>query len=126
MGYGGAVQMDMAPMAEAASTRSMEQAVIGHGETEGPFTEIHDLAIERDARFPVRVTVQLYKATTTGTLSDADVADIRSQIDRIYEGGDAVGSLVTGGHTGRPTEWVKPAQEHAVWAQPWQTWHKSY
>ena len=34
----------------------VENAVIGHGELEGPFTEIDRLDIERDPRFPVRVT----------------------------------------------------------------------
>jgi hypothetical protein len=42
----------------------VENAVIGHGELEGPFTEMDNLSIERDERFPVRVTVQFYKATS--------------------------------------------------------------
>jgi len=128
MGMGAAPTMETAPMAamdEAEVSTRMEQAVIGHGATEGPFTEIHDLAIERDPRFPVRVTVQMYKATTTGTLNADDVAAIRTQIDRIYESGDYVGSLVTGGVTERPTEWVRTPQEHAVWARPWSSWHKA-
>ena len=36
---------------------------------------------------------------------------IRAEIDRVYRSGDYVGSLVTSGYTGRPTEWVEP--------QPW-------
>lgn len=116
---------DMAPSMAAESTRSIEQAVIGHGAVEGPFTEINNLSIERDPRFPVRVTVQLYKATTSGTVTDADVADIRAQIDRIYSEGDYVGSLVTGGMTERPTEWVHPQRPHATWARPWTSWHKA-
>ena len=32
----------------------VEIAVIGHGEVEGPFTEIDGLDIERDPRFPIR------------------------------------------------------------------------
>ncbi|MGA1626438.1 MAG: hypothetical protein ACO4AJ_12580, partial [Prochlorothrix sp.] len=54
----------------------VEAAVIGHGEVEGPFTEIDDLAIERDERFPIRVTVQFYKATSNGVVSEADMWDI--------------------------------------------------
>ena len=91
----------------------MENAVIGHGETEGPFSEINDLAIERDPRFPVRVTVQFYKATSNGVVTAADIASIRSQIDRVYADGDYVGSLVTEGFTGRPTEWVSQSEEPA-------------
>lgn len=120
-----AAEAPSAAMMEDES-EAMEQAVIGHGETEGPFTEIHDLAIERDERFPVRVTVQMYKATTSGTISDADVADIRAQIDRIYDSGDYVGSLVTGGVTERPTEWVRTPTEHARWASPWGQWLKAH
>ena len=59
----------------------MENAVIGHGENEGPFTEIANLPIERDPRFPVRVTVQFYKATSNGVVSEADMAEIAAQID---------------------------------------------
>ena len=127
----GALDGDMAmPMAAGASmdkdARSFESAVISHGDTEGPFSEINDLDIERDDRFPVRVTVQFYKATTSGTLTDADVADIRAQIDRVYDGGNAVGSLVTDGYTGRSTEWVDQPSEDATWADNTWGWLKSW
>jgi hypothetical protein len=56
-----------APMQTAKS--NVETAVIGHGEAEGPFTEIDGLKIERDERFPIRVTVQFYKATSNGVVS---------------------------------------------------------
>ena len=46
----------------------VEEAVIGHGVVEGPFTEIDGLEIERDDRYPVRVTVQFYKATSNGVV----------------------------------------------------------
>ena len=83
----------------------VENAVIGHGDLEGPFTEIDNLAIERDPRFPVRVTVQFYKATSNGVVSKADMRAIKEQIDRVYSLSDSVGSLVTGGRTGRVTEY---------------------
>ena len=82
----------------------VETAVIGHGRVEGPFTEMDRLAIVRDPRFPVRVTVQFYKATSNGVVNERDVAAIRAQIDRVYKDADYVGSLVTEGETGRPTE----------------------
>jgi len=82
----------------------VEAAVIGHGKVEGPFTELAGLDIERDPAFPVRVTVQFYKATSNGAVSDKDVAEIRQEIDRVYSQAIFVGSLVTGGATGRPTE----------------------
>jgi hypothetical protein len=121
--YGGAVPMPSAaaPMAEAARDSDVEAAVIGHGETEGPMKEIDNLAIERDPRFPVRVTVQFYKATSTGKVSEADVAAIRKQIDRVYDQGDWVGSLVTEGWTSRPTETGAPATS-SMWAPEAWSW----
>ncbi|MFQ3640272.1 MAG: hypothetical protein SNJ62_09730, partial [Chloracidobacterium sp.] len=83
----------------------IENAVIGHGDLEGPFTEIDNLAIERDERFPVRVTVQFYKATSNGVATEADIAAIKAQIERIYAQAEYAGSLVTGGETGRVTEY---------------------
>jgi hypothetical protein len=83
----------------------VEEAVIGYGAVEGPFTEIADLAIERDARCPVRVTVQFYKATSNGVVAPEDVSAIAEQIERVYAEARYVGSLVTEGETGRPTEW---------------------
>jgi hypothetical protein len=43
-----------------AAPSDVEEAVIGHGEVEGPFTEIDGLEIERDDQYPIRVTVQFY------------------------------------------------------------------
>ncbi len=111
--------------APEAEDSDVEAAVIGHGPVEGPFTEIGGLDIERDSRFPVRVTVQFYKATSNGVVTDSDIADIRKQIDRVYSNGDYVGTLVSAGHTGRPTEWVE-APERAVWAKPDFAWLKAF
>ena len=111
-----------APAAEAMPRRSsaagpgsrsdVEQAVIGHGDDLGPFREMGRLALVRDDRFPVRVTVQFYKATSNGIVSDADLRDAQRQIERVYEDGDFVGSLVVpqGGHT-RPTDWIRTRRE---------------
>jgi hypothetical protein len=114
---GGGAQYDMAK----AKRSDVETAVIGHGEMEGPFTEIDNLVIERDDRFPIRVTVQFYKATSNGVVSNADVAEIKHDIDRVYSYGSSVGSLVTGGDTGRITEYegmkVQPA---SWWSEFWE------
>ncbi|MBN1534249.1 MAG: hypothetical protein JXA20_16370 [Spirochaetes bacterium] len=93
----------------------VENAVIGHGTVEGPFTEIDNLAIERDERFPVRVTIQFYKATSNGVVTDRDMAEIASQINRVYADADYVGSLVVDGKTGRPTEHDGPTEEPPGW-----------
>jgi hypothetical protein len=90
---------------ERGQGSDVENAVIGHGELEGPFTEIDHLDIERDERFPVRVTVQFYKATSNGVVSETDLTQVKSQIDRVLKDAEYVGSLVTQGETGRPTEY---------------------
>src|SRR6185436_7971949 len=53
----------MAPPSKAAEKSDVEQAVLGHGPNLGPFNEGHRLRLERDPQFPVRITVQFYKAT---------------------------------------------------------------
>lgn len=106
--------MDFAPAA-AMQKSDVEAAVIGHGEVEGPFTEIDGLQIERDPRFPIRVTVQFYKATSYGVVSPADMAEIAAQIQRVYEDGDYVGSLVVDGPSERPTEYDGPKDEPPGW-----------
>jgi hypothetical protein len=132
--YGGwydANESTSAPMSKSAADSDVEDAVIGHGAVEGPFREMDGLAIERDPRFPVRVTVQFYKATATGEITDADVRRIRAQIDRVYADASYVGSLVVDGYTERTTEWTSwpkpqpPAVDTgtATWADPFWSWH---
>jgi len=102
-----------APAEKAES--DVELAVIGHGPVEGPFTEIDGIDIERDERFPIRVTVQFYKATSNGVVSAADMAEINAQLKRVYEEADYVGSLVVDGPSQRVTEYDGPKDEPADW-----------
>jgi hypothetical protein len=76
-----APQAMVAGAAGARGIRDVEAAVIGHGKVQGPYVEIDDFAIERDERFPVRVTVQFYKATSNGVVSAQDMEGIAAQID---------------------------------------------
>lgn len=118
---------DMMVMESAAmpmeEKEALEDAVIGSGEVEGSFTEIDNLKIERDPNFPVRVTVQFYKATSTGDVSQAEIDDIYNQIQRVYDQGDYVSSLVTGGKTGRITEYAGTKVQPEGW---WQDFWKRY
>lgn len=114
-GFGGGAVAAPAMDAAKSQRSDVENAVIGHGELEGPFTEIDNLKIERDTRFPVRVTVQFYKATSNGVVTEADMKQIKSEIDSVYEQSDEVGSLVTGGNTGRVTEYDGPKVQPANW-----------
>jgi hypothetical protein len=60
----------------------------------------------RDERFPVRVTIQFYKATSNGVVSESDLDAIATSIGSVYEHADYVGSLVVPeGDRLRPTEW---------------------
>lgn len=102
-----------APMMSAGSAKcrssadlsNVEEAVISHGEIEGDFTEIDGLAIKRDPQYPIRVTVQFYKATSNGVVSAQDLRDVADQIDAVYEDARCIGSLVTDGDQGRSTDW---------------------
>ena len=107
---------------DLAGLSNVEAAVIGHGEVEGPFTEINNLDIKRDPRFPIRVTVQFYKATDNGVVSAEDMAQIHHQIARVYREADYVGSLVIQGDTGRPTEYDRDAETERPFPFPGWPW----
>lgn len=126
-GFGGAMAAPGAAYDRKASALSdVEEAVIGHGDLEGPFTEIDGLAIERDPDYPVRVTVQFYKATSNGVVSSQDLKDIKAQIDKVYSMSSYVGSLVTEGDTGRMTEYAGlKIQPPHWWEQFWQRHEKN-
>jgi hypothetical protein len=94
--------------ARRGRSSDVETAVIGHGDDMGPFNEMGGLELVRDERFPIRVTVQFYKATSNGAVSDQDLASAAQQIDKVYASGDFVGSLVVPeGKRDRPTDWLK-------------------
>ncbi len=123
MYFGDAMEGAAAPSSEAfKADGDVEAAVIGHGKVEGPYTEIDGLAIERDPRFPIRVTVQFYKATSNGIVTEADMEAIANQIERVYDEGDYVGSLVVGGESYRPTEHDGPKYEPPGWWDAF--WHR--
>jgi hypothetical protein len=112
------VEYEAAPSeAMSIAGADVEAAVVGHGPVEGPFTEIDDLDIERDERFPIRVTVQFYKATSNGVVTEADISEIAAQIERVYEDADYVGSLVVDGASDRPTEYDGSKVEPEGWWQ---------
>jgi hypothetical protein len=123
--YDGEGMAAPAPSAGAGSMArrsNVENAVIGHGDLEGPFTETDNIAIERDPRFPVRVTVQFYKATDNGVVDEEDLSSIKEQIDRVYKRSDYVGSLVTEGETGRITEYEGVKVQPRDWWERF--WHR--
>ncbi len=91
----------------SAPTSDVERAVVGHSLEEGPMNEVRDQRIRRDPRFPIRVTVQFYRATSNGVVSEEDLNAAVAQIERVYSDADFVGSLVVGTQE-RPTSWIRP------------------
>lgn len=82
----------------------MEDAILKTGKEVGPFKGTKDLKLERDDRYPIRVTVQFYKVTDTSELKESDVKSISEQISKVYSTGCDVGSLVLNDKTARVTE----------------------
>jgi len=105
-----------APVADMEERSDVEQAVLGHGPNLGPYNEGHGLKLERDPKFPIRITVQFYKATSNGVVDDKDLDKIAQSIGSVYEHADFVGSLVMpAGDPLRPTEWQTVPDEWFPW-----------
>jgi hypothetical protein len=68
--------------------------------------------------------VQYYKATSNGVVTPEDMAQIHAEIERVYAASDAVGSLVTGGSTGRITEYDRAKVQPADWWERFWTRHE--
>ncbi|MBI4815830.1 MAG: hypothetical protein HY791_06220 [Deltaproteobacteria bacterium] len=104
---GAVAQAPMAKSASRSERSDVEQAVIGHGDAMGTHEECGGLKLVRDKRFPIRVTVQFYKATSNGIVSDTDLAEVHSSIAKVYASADYVGSLVVPkSEHKRPTRWT--------------------
>ena len=70
----------------------------------------------RDPSFPIRITVQFYKATSNGVVTEADLDGIERSIASAYAHADYVGSLVLPeGDRARPTAWQKVPGEWFPW-----------
>merc|ERR1719474_1658182 len=67
--------------------------------------------LQRDQRFPVRVTLQYYKATDNGAINGEIMDDIVKQLEASQKQADFMGSLVTEYDTNRPTEWYGKPQD---------------
>jgi hypothetical protein len=112
---------------QTRSASDVEVAVLGHGDTDGPFSELNGLTIERDDRFPIRVTVQFYRATSNGVVDADDLEAVAAQIERVYEEADYVGSLVVpDGERVRPTDWIRANPGGDTWTAPgsWGWWRQ--
>lgn len=84
------------PTLPAVKTDVVDAMVSVGKKDEGSFSELGGLAIERDVRWPVRITVQYYKATSNGRISAEVASDIKARLDEAKAFATRIGSLVTG------------------------------
>ncbi|HWB81041.1 MAG TPA: hypothetical protein VG755_39025 [Nannocystaceae bacterium] len=107
-GSGGGYAAPSAHPAASSRSSDVDVAVLGHGPAEGEFRELGKHTITRDPRFPVRVTLQFYQATSNGVVWRADVKAMSAQIKQVYKAADFVGSLVVPSDADRrrPTNWT--------------------
>jgi hypothetical protein len=74
------------------------------GQKQLKFEELNGLKkVERDCRYPIRVTLQYYKSTANGLLDEDIMEAIKKMLHTSRKQADFVGSLVTE-NTSRPTE----------------------
>lgn len=90
--------------AKPSASRGMDNAVLRAGETHSEFKGVGDYSLERDDRYPIRCTFQFYKVTDTNDVPEDAFKEMREKIDKVYRTGQATGSLVVSGDTGRATE----------------------
>jgi hypothetical protein len=113
---GAGMAKSAAAPADKDEKSDVEQAVLGHGPNLGRYSEGYGGRLVRDTRFPVRITVQFYKATSNGIVSDADLDGISRSIGGVYEHADFVGSLVLPENDRlRPTAWQNVPRNFFPW-----------
>eukprot|EP01091_Cochliopodium_minus_P016945 TRINITY_DN6504_c0_g1_i1.p1 TRINITY_DN6504_c0_g1~~TRINITY_DN6504_c0_g1_i1.p1 ORF type:complete len:592 (+),score=180.15 TRINITY_DN6504_c0_g1_i1:30-1805(+) len=94
---------------------NVEHAIIKVGEDEGEFPDFNNLEIERDTKYPVRVTLQYYKATSNGVIDEEVISQISNELKESRKYATSIGSLVVN-NSNRPTEFDK---QHLVKVAPW-------
>ena len=72
-------------------------------EDEGPFPTVREKDLRRDTRFPIRVTLQFYKATSNGAMDRKTMEAIAHQFVEAQEDADFIGSIIIGRSLHRPT-----------------------
>lgn len=103
----------------------VEDAIIKVGESEGRFKELGGIQIERNPDYPVRVTLQYYKATSNGIFGNAEISAISEQLKESRKFASSIGSLVVGGTSTRPTEPVLASPSVRIppwWSEFWLTY----
>jgi len=105
----------------------VDQAMISVGDGEGRFSELKGLSIERDNRYPVRVTLQYYKATSNGEVNESVIEEIAVQMitARSFAEHNEIGSLVTDRNVSNRTTESVP-QVSSWWSAFWMKHHAEF
>lgn len=107
----------------------VDEAIIKVGASEGAYKEVDNVAIKRDERFPVRVTLQYYKATSNGAVSSEIIAGIADQLAKSQQFASSIGSLVVGS-SNRVTEPDLPTPPPVAaplwWSSFWNTYRTNF
>ena len=109
----GVPEMSMRSSASLQRERGIDNAQLSIGESVGPWTGTSPrYTLERDPRYPIRMTIQYYRVTDSDEISDATIDDISRQIWKLYEEAPTAekGSLVVNPPVGRVTEPVLPSR----------------
>jgi len=75
-------------------------------EFRGLLKDDKDYKLERNEDYPIRCTLQYYKATSNGVVNKEIMDDIVAQLETSQKQADFMGSLVTEYNPNRPSEWV--------------------
>ncbi len=81
---------------------------------EGPFPSVTEKDLTRDERYPIRVTLQFYKATSNGSMDKKTMETISDQFQESQKDADFIGSLVTGHSVHRPTQHTASSGDRIV------------
>merc|ERR1719242_463346 len=80
-------------------------------EFRGMLKDDKDYVLQRDDRYPIRCTLQYYKATSNGAINKEIMDDIVKQLEASQKQADFMGSLVTEYNKNRPNEWIESKED---------------
>merc|ERR1712228_885890 len=78
----------------------------------GILADDSDYVLERNEDYPIRCTLQYYKATSNGAINKEIMDDIVKQLEASQKQADFMGSLVTEYNKNRPNEWVESKEDN--------------
>ena len=100
---------------EFYSGSNIENTAEGLKKNQGPFREIDNLSIERDFNQPIIMTVQFLKTIVSSDISDKEISEIKTLIDRIYSNPDYIYSLLIANIPDKPSESSKDKKDQKKW-----------